>query len=123
MSYYLQYLEYVIGDDTDRSYHSPEEQLLWRLDDLIDRQHELLKKCAPYGGCRCSYDELRFASPGYFSTVYAVEAAIDCAKEELRNTYGIPIDEETDTVEVIAVPQLTFAEIICMQEQARYSVA
>ncbi len=100
MSFYTAYLPYILDDDFDWSYPSPEQQLLWRLDDLYDILDELKKKDAPYGnGYRLTDNDIRYAiseefSNGCLGTVSAVERAIELAKFDLVNTYGLPHPDE-----------------------------
>ena len=118
MKYYDTYLPYIIDDDYDWSYPAPEMQLLWRLDDLQDRLEELIAKDAPYrDGYIYSEDDIRYALPEYLYDIGKVERAIELAKDDLVNKYGLP-DPETlmiDASELVAedrVIQMTLFEIL-----------
>lgn len=118
MKYYDTYLPYIIDDDYDWSYPAPEMQLLWRLDDLQDRLEELIAKDAPYrDGYIYSEDDIRYALPEHLFDIGKVERAIELAKDDLVNKYGLP-DPETlmiDESELVAedrVIQMTLFEIL-----------
>lgn len=118
MKYYDTYLPYIVDDDYDRSYPGPEMQLLWRLDDLQDRLEELIAKEAPYrDGYIYSEDDIRYALPEHLYDIGKVERAIELAKDDLVNKYGLP-DPETlmiDESELVAedrVIQMTLFEIL-----------
>ena len=105
------------GEQEDRSYPSPDYQLLWRLDDLQDRYDALSRDGAPYRNGVClSRDELRFALPTDLETVGEVEAAIRLAQEDLYTDYGIDVTASPaeDTVWetqlcLFAMPELLMA--------------
>lgn len=118
MKYYDTYLPYIVDDDYDWSYPTPEMQLLWRLDDLQDRLEELIAKDAPYrDGYIYSEDDIRYALPEHLYDIGKVERAIELAKDDLVNKYGLP-DPETlmiDESELVAedrVIQMTLFEIL-----------
>lgn len=118
MKYYDTYLPYIIDDDYDWSYPAPEMQLLWRLDDLQDRLEELVAKDAPYrDGYIYSEDDIRYALPEHLFDIGKVERAIELAKDDLVNKYGLP-DPETlmiDESKLVAedrVIQMTLFEIL-----------
>lgn len=118
MKYYDTYLPYIVDDDYDRSYPGPEMQLLWRLDDLQDRLEELIAKDAPYrDGYIYSEDDIRYVLPEHLYDIGKVERAIELAKDDLVNKYGLP-DPETlmiDASELVAedrVIQMTLFEIL-----------
>ena len=95
MKYYDTYLAYIIDDNYDWSYPAPEMQLLWRLDDLQDRLEELIAKDAPcVDGYICTEDDIRYALPEYLFDIGNVERAIELAKDDLVNKYGL-IDPDT----------------------------
>lgn len=118
MKYYDTYLPYIVDDDYDWSYPGPEMQLLWRLDDLQDRLEELIAKDAPYrDGYIYSEDDIRYALPEHLYDIGKVERAIELAKDDLVNKYGLP-DPETlmiDESKLVAedrVIQMTLFEIL-----------
>ena len=124
MKYYDTYLPYIIDDDYDWSYSSPEAQLLWRLDDLHDVLYELKQEDAPRGTCyRLSDDDIRYAIPGafmnpgndYLRSLSVVERAIELAKDDLVNKYGLPdpdtlVSDESEFVSETCVGQLSIFE-------------
>ena len=118
MKYYDTYLPYIVDDDYDWSYPEPEMQLLCRLDDLQDRLEELIAKDAPYSNWDIySEDDIRYSLPEHLFDIGKVERAIELAKDDLVNKYGLP-DPETlmiDESELVAedcVAQLTLFEIL-----------
>ena len=93
---------------------SPEQQLLWRLDDLRDRLDELKISGALYGGMCCyTESELRYAPTGYFNTLYDVETAIELAVEDLRNKYGIEVSKDTSLQEIVIFSPYCVLSNIC----------
>ena len=118
MKYYDTYLPYIIDDDYDWSYPAPEMQLLWRLDDLQDRLEELVAKDAPYrDGYIYSEDDIRYALPEHLFDIGKVERAIELAKDDLVNKYGLPDPEtlmidESELVNEDRVIQMTLFEIL-----------
>lgn len=118
MKYYDTYLPYIVDDDYDWSYPGPEMQLLWRLDDLQDRLEELIAKDAPYrDGYIYSEDDIRYALPEHLYDIGKVERAIELAKDDLVNKYGLPDPEtlmidESKLVTEDRVIQMTLFEIL-----------
>ena len=118
VKYYDTYLPYIVDDDYDWSYPAPEMQLLWRLDDLQDRLEELIAKDAP---CREGYiyseDDIRYALPEHLYDIGKVERAIELAKDDLVNKYGLPDPDSLiyDASEIVAedcVGQMTLLELL-----------
>lgn len=102
MGYFSNLTIDYLGDYEDHSYPSPERQLLWRLDDLKDRMKELISEGTAYrNGYIYSENDIRYALPEHLCDIYKVERAIELAKEDLLNKYGINVYEveETGTTE------------------------
>lgn len=118
VKYYDTYLPYIIDDDYDWSYPAPEMQLLWRLDDLQDRLEELVAKDAPYrDGYIYSEDDIRYALPEHLYDIGKVERAIELAKDDLVNKYGLPdpetlISDESEIVAENRVGQMSLLELL-----------
>ena len=116
MGYFSDLAQKYIDFDYDRSYPSPEEQLLWRLDDLNYKLEELTEKDAPYRGWeRLTDNDIRYAIPEYFEKIADVERAIELALEDLKNKYDIEIselDSEQEEVFDDGAVQMTLFEII-----------
>lgn len=116
MGYFSDLAQKYIDFDYDRSYPSPEEQLLWRLDDLNYKLEELTEKDAPYRGWeRLTDNDIRYAIPEYFENIGDVERAIELALEDLKNKYDIEISELDSEQEEIfdgGAVQMTLFEII-----------
>lgn len=117
MKYYDMYLPYIIDDDYDWSYPSPEAQLLWRLDDLQDRLEERMIKDVPYrNGYIDSEDDIRYALPEYLGDISKVGQAIELAKDNLVNIYGLPdpdalISDELETAAENCIGQISLPEL------------
>ena len=87
-------------DEEDNSYPSPEQQLFWRLEDLKNRLQVLNKKGASYrSGYYLLDDDVKYALPEDLHCVYYVERAIELAKRDLKNNYGIIIDEDEEQID------------------------
>lgn len=116
MGYFSDLAQKYIDFDYDRSYPSPEEQLLWRLDDLNYKLEELTEKDAPYRGWeRLTDNDIRYAIPEYFENIEDVERAIELALEDLKNKYDIEISELDSEQEELfdgGAVQMTLFEII-----------
>ena len=80
---------------SDRSYHSFEDQLLWRYEDLKDRYLELLDMDAPISGDDYfTTDDYRYAPIHYFKTIRDVWCAMEIAKEALAEKCDIIVHED-----------------------------
>ena len=120
VGYFTELAQEYIDYDFDRSYPSPEQQLLWRLDDLNDKLAELQRIDAPYRmWTRLSDDDIRYANPEYFDNIEVVEKAIGLAVDDLKNKYEIDIYEEKNSDALITDgtvdEQMTLFEIILLQ--------
>ena len=118
MKYYDTYLPYIVDDDYDWSYPEPEMQLLCRLDDLQDRLEELIAKDAPYRNWDIyAEDDIRYSLPEHLFDIGKVERAIELAKDDLVNKYGLPDPEtlmidESDVVAEDCVGQMTLLDLL-----------
>lgn len=84
-------------DGKDHSYPSPEQQLLWRLDDLKDRLEELIAADGPYrSGYIYTEDDIRYALSEHLDDICKVERAIELTKADLLEKYGINLCEEIE---------------------------
>ena len=72
---------------SDESYPSPEQQLIWRIEDL---KHIDLKSSTD--SCKLSNMDLLYALPECFGNCYDIEKAIEMAVAMLRDKYGIVTD-------------------------------
>lgn len=119
-SYY--FLEY------DRSYPSPEEQLIWRIEDLHNVIEELEQTNLPNdGGYHFSDDDIRYAIPEEFlrssslRTVPMVKRAIQLAIDDLANKYGLTYSDvvnfnEENPVGDVCCEQITFEEAFSYEQ-------
>ena len=112
----------------DRSYPSPEEQLIWRIEDLHNVIEELEQTNLPHGGGYHFFDDdIRYAIPEEFlrnsslRSVPMVERAIQLAIDDLANKYGLTYSDvvnfnEETLVEVVCCEQITFEEIFSYEQ-------
>ena len=85
---------------TDRSYHSCEEQLLWRYEDLKERYSLLSREGAPINGDDYfSKNDYKYAPIECFNTLSDVCRAMEIAKEDLEEKCDIIIDDDGNVVE------------------------
>lgn len=115
MGYYSNFAIDIDNFPCDTSYTSPEQQLLWRLDDLYDWLDELsFIKRRDFDGGIFSLDDYRYAPVKCFETYLDVQAAIRIAIDDLNNKYGIVVSDDTSTplIEEPLVGQLTLFDNI-----------
>ena len=110
----------------DHSDTPPEKQLLWRLEDLEERLHELTTQGRDEGACFCESD-LRYVLPGQFLSVSDVEKAIELAVTDLAERYGIyargkPAEEMPEMDELTGM-QISFLDVLSMQSLCRQPIA
>lgn len=86
-------------DRGDDGYPSPERQLLWRLEELLDRLDTLIARGAAYpDGYVYREEDIRYAPPERLNDISKVKRAIAMAKEDLLGEYGIAVDEAGQTL-------------------------
>lgn len=79
----------------DISWSTHEQQLLWRCEDLQNRLEELKLQEAPHSSSGClTNDDLRYALPHCFGTVYDAEKALELALSALSGKYGFNLQTE-----------------------------
>ena len=84
----------------DHSYHSFEEQLLWRYEDLKERYSLLSREGAPvHGDDYFSKNDYRYAPLECFNTLSDVCRAMEIAKEDLEEKCDMIIDDDGNVVE------------------------
>ena len=92
----------------DHSVVLPQQQLLWRLEDLQDRLQTLREKGAVYSSSRCcDWSILRYGLPGSFCAEWEVEKAIELAVCDLQEHYGIAIGGQADPRQLPVQDELT----------------
>lgn len=127
MGYYSNLAIDEVAYRHDVSITSPEQQLLWRLDDLRDRLDELKRSGGLYGGVCCfTKSDLRYAPPDYFSTIYDVDCAIELAIVDLKNKYGIEVGDdvlennssclENNTADPLSLVEIVLLHPRCIQK-------
>ena len=123
MGYFSNLAAQYVPYDHDHSYTPPEKQLLWRLEDLENRLHELTTQRTGRRdeGEYFSEDNLRYVLPEHFLSASNVCKAIDLAISDLRDRYGIyvgdqPAQEEPEVDEITGM-QVTFFDILALQSQ------
>ena len=96
MGYYTNLAAAFLNEDSDYSYPSPERELFWRMDDLELRLEELRSKNACYESHITVPDDIRYDLPEHLGTISEVKRAIEFAKNDLRNKYGINLEAYID---------------------------
>ena len=92
MGYYTNPAAVFLGEDSDYSYPSPERELLWRIDDLESRLDELKSKNACFESRITVSGDIRYALPEHLATISQVKRAIEFARNDLRDKYGIDLE-------------------------------
>ena len=121
MGYFSNLAAHEVLYDHDHSYTPPEKQLLWRLEDLENRLHELTTQRTGRRdeGEYFSKDNLRYVLPEHFLSASNVRKAIQLAISDLRDRYGIyvgdqPAQEQPEVDEIIGM-QISFLDILSLQ--------
>ena len=96
MGYYTNLAAAFLNEDSDYSYPSPERELFWRMDDLESRLEELRIKNACYESHITVPDDIRYTLPEHLGTVSEVKRALEFAKHDLRDKYGINLEMYID---------------------------
>ncbi len=123
MGYFSNLAAQYIPDDHDHSYTPPEKQLLWRLEELEERLHELTTQRTgkrDEGVCFCESD-LRYVLPEHFLSAFDVRKAIDLAISDLKERYGICVgdapEQEEPVMDEITSMQISFLDVLALQSQ------
>ena len=111
--------EFIACEEEDRSYPSPLEQIIWRIEDLEARLAKLSEKHSGlFSFDRFSEEEIEYVSPQYFSNTRDIIKAIEIAKQKLScmvAEYAIDIYGEFSETEIQEetgpCSQLKFTEI------------
>ena len=112
----------------DRSYHSFEEQLLWRYEDLKERYSLLSSNGAPmHGDDYFSKNDCKYAPLECFNTLSDVYRAMEIAKEDLEEKCDIIIDDDGNVVECTEEEddpnQISLFEVVLLPTWFRTAVA
>ena len=99
MGYYTNLAAAFLDEDSDYSYPSPERELFWRMDDLESRLEELRSKNACYESHITVPDDIRCALPEHLGTISEVKRAIEFARNDLRDKYGINLEAYIDQMD------------------------
>ena len=129
MGYFSNLAAQYVPYNHDHSYTPPEMQLLWRLEDLEERLHELTTQRTgkrDEGVC-FSESNLRYVLPGQFLSVSDVQKAIEIAVNDLAERYGIyvrgkPVEEVPEMDEITGM-QISFLDVLSMQSLCRQPIA
>ena len=129
MGYFSNLAAHEVLYDHDCSYTPPEMQLLWRLEDLEERLHELTTQRTgkrDEGVC-FSESNLRYVLPGQFLSVSDVQKAIEIAVNDLAERYGIyvrgkPVEEVPEMDEITGM-QISFLDVLSMPSFCRQPMA
>ena len=99
MGYYTNLAAAFLDEDSDYSYPSPEMELFWRMDDLESRLEELRGK---NGYCESHItvsDDIRYTLPEHLGTISEVKRAIEYARNDLKDKYGINLEAYIDKMD------------------------
>ena len=125
MGYYSNLAAEYVPYDNDHSYTPPDRQLLWRLEELEERLHELItqKTGNRDEGICFSEENLRYVLPEHFLSASNVLRAIDLAMDDLRDRYGICVreeecEEDEPVVDEVTDMQITFLDLLSLQSQS-----
>ena len=99
MGYYTNLAAAFLDEDSDYSYPSPEMELFWRMDDLESRLEELRIKNACYESHITVPDDIRYALPEHLGTISEVKRALEFARNDLREKYGINLEAYIDQMD------------------------
>ncbi|MGN0734780.1 MAG: hypothetical protein ACI4LP_03080 [Anaerovoracaceae bacterium] len=99
MGYYTNLAAAFLDEDSDYSYTSPERELFWRMDDLESRLDELRSKNACYESHITVPDDIRYALPEHLGTISEVKRAIEYARNDLSDKYGINLEAFIDQMD------------------------
>ena len=99
MGYYTNLAATFLDGDSDYSYPSPERELFWRMDDLESRLEELRSKNACYESHITVPDDIRYALPEHLGTISEVKRALEFARNDLREKYGINLEGYIDQMD------------------------
>lgn len=121
MGYFSNLAAEYVPYDHDHSYTPPEKQLLWRLEELEDRLHELTTQRTgkrDEGVC-FSESDLRYVLPEHFLSASDVRKAIDLAIRDLKERYGICVgaapEQEEPVMDEITDMQISFLDVFALQ--------
>lgn len=123
MGYFWNLAAAYVPYEHDHSYTPPEKQLLWRLEALEDRYHELItqKTGNRDEGVCFSQDNLRCVLPEHFLSASDVCKAIDLAISDLRERYGIYVsdapEQDDPVMDEITDMQISFLDVLALQSQ------
>ena len=123
MGYFSNLAAQYVPDDHDHSYTPPEKQLLWRLEDLENRLHELTTQRTGRRdeGEYFSEENLRYVLPEHFLSASNVRKAIDLAISDLKERYGICVgdapEQEEPVMDEITSMQISFLDVLALQSQ------
>lgn len=85
--------------EDDFSYPSPKVQLLWRLEELKTRYEELIDEDFAYqNSLILMEDDLRYALPENLHSIRHIKAAIELAELDLREKYGILVNDDFKSI-------------------------
>ena len=99
MGYYTNLAAAFLNEDNDYSYPSPERELFWRMDDLELRLEELRSKNACYESHITVPDDIRYDLPEHLGTISEVKRALEFARNDLREKYGINLEAYIDQMD------------------------
>ena len=99
MGYYTNLAAEFLDENIDYSYPSPERELFWRMDDLESRLEELRSKNACYESHITVPEDIRYALPEHLGAISEVKRALEFARNDLREKYGINLEAYIDQMD------------------------
>ncbi len=99
MGYYTNLAAAFLDEDSDYSYPSPERELFWRMNDLESRPEELRSKNGYYESHITVPDDVRYSLPEHLGTISEVKRALEFARNDLRDKYGINLEAYIDQMD------------------------
>ena len=99
MGYYTNLAAAFLDEDSDYSYPSSEMELFWRMDDLESRLEELRGKNVCCENHITVPDDIPYDLPEHLGTISEVKRAIEFAKNDLREKYGINLEAYIDQMD------------------------
>ena len=99
MGYYTNLAAEFLDENIDYSYPSPERELFWRMDDLESRLEELRGKNGYCENHITVPDDIRYALPKHLGTIPEVKRALEFARNDLKDKYGINLEAYIDKMD------------------------
>ena len=99
MGYYTNLAAAFLNEDNDYSYPSQERGLFWRMGDIESRLEELRGKNVCCENHITVPDDIPYDLPEHLGTISEVKRALEFARNDLREKYGINLEAYIDQVD------------------------